>query len=54
VRERADMVIGFEEIARSLGSPGITLLDVQGRRRARRARQDTVLRTSWNHPVRFG
>jgi len=29
VRERADMVIGFEEIARSLGSPGITLLDVR-------------------------
>jgi thiosulfate/3-mercaptopyruvate sulfurtransferase len=29
VRERADMVIGYEEIAGSLGRPGITLLDVR-------------------------
>lgn len=29
IRERPDMVIGFEEIARGLGRPGLTLLDVR-------------------------
>jgi thiosulfate/3-mercaptopyruvate sulfurtransferase len=29
VRERADMVIGFDEIAGRLGRPGLTLLDVR-------------------------
>ena len=60
VRQRPDMVIGFEEIAWNLGHPGITLLDVRdtdehaGRDRTPCcARRGTIPGSTWIEWTRF-